>query len=271
MGTRIALGLIYQGTRYHGFQRQLGVDTVQQAVETALSSIADQPIRIACAGRTDSGVHATGQVIHFDTDAIRRDKAWVQGVNTLLPDDISVAWMRPVADSFDARHSATARRYQFILYNQSLRHALAYEFMAREYRPLQEGAMQAAAQALVGEHDFSAFRAAHCQANSPWRCIEFIEITRRGDLVIVDIKANAFLHHMVRNIVGSLCDVGAGVQEVDWIGELLKQRNRQLAGKMAAQVGFISAKWTIRWPLRSQKGPFPVNSRARNQMVSRLW
>jgi tRNA pseudouridine38-40 synthase len=257
MGTRIAVGLIYQGTRYHGFQRQLGVATIQQAVERALSSIADHPIRIACAGRTDSGVHATGQVIHFDTDAIRRDKAWVQGVNTLLPDDISVAWMRPVADTFDARHSATARRYQFILYNQPLRHALGYEFMAREYRPLRESAMQVAAQVLVGEHDFSAFRAAHCQANSPWRRIEFIEITRRGDLVIVDIKANAFLHHMVRNIVGSLCDVGAGVQGVHWIEELLKQRNRQLAGKMAAPSGLYLCQVDYPMDLEIPKGIFP--------------
>ena len=257
MGTRIALGLIYQGTRYHGFQRQLNVDTVQQAVETALTSIADHPIRVACAGRTDSGVHATGQVIHFDTDARRQDKAWVQGVNTLLPDDISVSWMRPVDETFDARHSATARRYQFILYNQPLRHALAYELMAREYRPLREGAMQTAAQALVGEHDFSAFRAAHCQANSPWRCIEFIEVTRRGDLVIVDIKANAFLHHMVRNIVGSLCDVGAGVQEVDWIDELLKQRNRQLAGKMAAPSGLYLCQVDYPMAFDIPKGTFP--------------
>jgi len=196
-------------------------------------------------------------VIHFDTDARRQDKAWVQGVNTLLPDDISVSWMRPVDETFDARHSATARRYQFILYNQPLRHALAYELMAREYRPLREGAMQTAAQALVGEHDFSAFRAAHCQANSPWRCIEFIEVTRRGDLVIVDIKANAFLHHMVRNIVGSLCDVGAGVQDVDWIDALLKQRNRQLAGKMAAPSGLYLCQVDYPMGFEIPKGTFP--------------
>jgi len=196
-------------------------------------------------------------VIHFDTEVTRPDKAWVQGVNTLLPDDISVAWMRPVDESFDARHSATARRYQFILYNQPLRHALAYALMAREYRPLQEAAMQSAAQALVGEHDFSAFRAAHCQANSPWRCIEFVEVIRRGDLVIVDIKANAFLHHMVRNIVGSLCDVGAGVREVDWIDGLLKQRNRQLAGKMAAASGLYLCQVDYPVGFKIPKGTFP--------------
>ena len=196
-------------------------------------------------------------MIHFDTEVTRPDKAWVQGVNTLLPDDISVAWMRPVDESFDARHSATARRYQFILYNQPLRHALAYALMAREYRPLQEAAMQSAAQALVGEHDFSAFRAAHCQANSPWRCIEFVEVIRRGDLVIVDIKANAFLHHMVRNIVGSLCDVGAGVREVDWIDGLLKQRNRQLAGKMAAASGLYLCQVDYPVGFKIPKGTFP--------------
>ena len=257
MATRIALGLIYQGTRYHGFQRQSGVDTVQQTLEAALSSIANHPIRVACAGRTDSGVHATGQVIHFDTVASRQDKAWVQGVNTLLPDDISVAWMRSVDDTFDARHSAIARQYQFIIYNQGLRRALGYEFMAREYRPLLEGLMQSAAQALVGEHDYSAFRAAHCQANSPWRCVEFIDVTRRGDLVIVDIKANAFLHHMVRNIVGALCDVGAGVQHVDWIAELLKQRNRQLAGKMTAASGLYLCQVDYPVSFGIPKGSFP--------------
>ena len=259
MGTRIALGLIYQGTRYHGFQRQLGVDTIQQAVETAVSSIADHPIRIACAGRTDSGVHATGQVIHFDTDAHRQDKAWVQGVNTLLPDDISVAWMRPVAETFDARHSATARRYQFILYNQPLRHALGYEFMAREYRPLRESAMQVAAQVLVGEHDFSAFRAAHCQANSPWRCIEFIEISRRGDLVIVDIKANAFLHHMIRNFAGVLMKIGAGEAEPGWAKQVLEARDRRQGGVTARPFGlyFVDVKYPAEYDLpNSELGPF---------------
>lgn len=257
MGARIALGLTYQGTRYHGFQRQLGVDTVQQTVEAAVSSIANHPIRVACAGRTDSGVHAIGQVIHFDTTADRRDKAWVQGVNTLLPNDISIAWMRPVDGTFDARHSATARRYQYLIYNQPLRPALGYELMAREYRPLLESSMHSAAQALIGEHDFSAFRAAHCQANSPWRCIEFIEVTRRGDLVIVDIKANAFLHHMVRNIVGALCDVGAGARSIDWIEALLKGRNRQLAGKMAAASGLYLCD--VAYPERFgiPKGSFP--------------
>ena len=237
MATRIALGLIYQGTRYHGFQRQSGVDTVQQTLEAALSSIANHPIRVACAGRTDSGVHATGQVIHFDTVASRQDKAWVQGVNTLLPDDISVAWMRSVDDTFDARHSAIARQYQFIIYNQGLRRALGYEFMAREYRPLLEGLMQSAAQALVGEHDYSAFRAAHCQANSPWRCVEFIDVTRRGDLVIVDIKANAFLHHMVRNIAGSLINIGLGEQPVKWMEQLLHGKDRTVAGATAKAGG----------------------------------
>ncbi|MDA0958210.1 MAG: tRNA pseudouridine(38-40) synthase TruA [Proteobacteria bacterium] len=235
--SRIALGIAYRGTRYHGFQRQQRVDTVQQTLESALSKVADHPITVSCAGRTDAGVHATQQVVHFDTTAVRPDKAWVQGVNTHLPDDISVNWVRSVPESFDARRSATARHYQYLIYNHSQRFALGYEYAAREHRQLDAELMQLAASALIGEHDFSAFRAAHCQAKTPFRRLDSLRITKRADLIVIDATANAFLHHMVRNIVGALCDVGSGKHDPSWMAELLASRDRAQAGKMAPAAG----------------------------------
>ncbi|MGB1189996.1 MAG: tRNA pseudouridine(38-40) synthase TruA [Pseudomonadales bacterium] len=234
---RIALGISYQGTHYHGFQSQPIVPTIQEALEEAISSVANHAIRIFTAGRTDRGVHATGQVIHFDTRSERQEKAWVSGVNALLPDDICVTWMRNVPPEFDARRSATSRRYQYWILNEALRQALGHAFVAREHRPLDAQVMHDSAQALIGEQDFSAFRAAHCQSLTPWRCVEDVRVFRRGKMVVLDITANAFLHHMVRNIAGALIEVGSGAQDVGWIAHLLAARDRRLAGKMASGAG----------------------------------
>ena len=234
---RIALGISYQGTSYHGFQSQPTVPTVQQALEEAISSVANHTLRVAPAGRTDRGVHATGQVIHFDTHSERQEKAWVSGVNALLPDDISVSWMRSVPGDFDARRSATSRRYQYWILNQALRQALGHAFVAREHRLLDAQTMHDSAQALIGEQDFSAFRAAHCQSLTPWRCVQDVQVVRREKMVVLDITANAFLHHMVRNIAGALIEVGTGARDIGWIARLLAARDRQLAGKMASGSG----------------------------------
>jgi tRNA pseudouridine38-40 synthase len=234
---RFSLGVAYQGTHYHGFQRQYRVATVQETLEQALSRVANHPIRVACAGRTDSGVHATQQVVHFDATADRPLKAWVEGVNAHLPDDVSVNWVRPVPLDFDARHSATARHYQYLILNRSLRFALGSEYVAREHRSLDADAMHVGAQCLLGEHDFSAFRAAHCQSRTPFRRIDQLEIRRQGPWVVIDIKANAFLHHMVRNIVGALVEIGVGRRQPQWLQGVLEGRDRSVAGKMAPASG----------------------------------
>lgn len=234
---RIALGIEYNGRNYYGWQRQQDMSTVQGRLEQALSKIADHPIGVICAGRTDAGVHATGQVVHFDVDVERAEPAWTLGVNSNLPDDIAVRWMAPVSDDFDARFSATARRYRYLIYNSPTRPAVLAGGVTHVYYPLDEIRMQQAAPVLVGEHDFSAFRAAHCQSNTPFRNLRFIEITRRGDYIMVEVMANAFLHHMVRNIVGSLIEIGKGEQPVDWIGILLEGKDRTKAAATAKPDG----------------------------------
>ena len=234
---RFSLGVAYQGTRYHGFQRQDQIATVQETLEQALSQVANHPAQVVCAGRTDSGVHATQQVVHFDSTADRPLKAWVEGVNAHLPDDVSVNWVRPVSLDFDARHSATARHYQYLILNRSLRYGLGSEYVARERRPLDADAMHLGGQCLLGEHDFSAFRAAHCQSRTPFRRVDRLEIRRQGPWVVVDIKANAFLHHMVRNIVGALVEIGVGRHQPQWLQVLLEGRDRSVAGKMAPASG----------------------------------
>lgn len=234
---KVALGIQYNGKQYFGWQRQERVASVQQELEQAISFVANETCQIFCAGRTDSGVHATGQVIHFETNANRPEKAWSFGVNANLPDDISVSWAKIVEDDFHARFSATARRYRYILYCNKLRSAILPEGITHCHLALEHQLMHQAGQALLGEHDFSSFRAAQCQSNTPFRHVHHLQVIRRGEYIIIDIQANAFVHHMVRNIVGSLIEVGAGNQPVEWMSWLLAQKDRTLAAPTAKAEG----------------------------------
>ncbi len=237
---RIALGIEYDGTGFRGWQRQQpGVRTVQESLESALSMVADHPIEVTCAGRTDAGVHATAQVVHFDTGAIRPERAWLLGTNTALPGDVRVRWMQEVDDAFHARFTARARSYRYVILNRRVGSALERHRVGWEYRPLSLAPMQAAAQHLIGEHDFSSFRAAQCQATHPRRHVERIAVSQDGEYFYVDITANAFLHHMVRNIVGALLAIGRGEQSADWTGELLSLRDRTLAAATAPAAGLF--------------------------------
>ena len=236
---RIALGIEYDGTAYLGWQRQSQGPSLQSAFERALSRVADEPIELVCAGRTDTGVHARCQVAHFDTQAVRDARAWVLGCNSLLPADACVRWAVAVADDFHARYGAYARRYRYTIVNRAVRPALESRFATWERQPLDAGSMHLAAQALVGEHDFSAFRTVACQARSPRRRIDEIAVTRAGEHVVLEVRANAFLHHMVRNIVGTLLPIGRGEQPVTWTAALLAGRDRTLAGPTAPPTGLV--------------------------------
>ncbi|MGL4859310.1 MAG: tRNA pseudouridine(38-40) synthase TruA [Enterobacteriaceae bacterium] len=234
---RMALGVEYQGEAYYGWQRQQEVPSVQATLEAALSRVADEPISLCCAGRTDAGVHATGQVVHFDTLAERAPAAWTLGVNAHLPADIAVRWAQPVHSEFHARFSATARRYRYLIYNHRLRPAILAQGITHFYHPLDEMRMHRAGQCLLGENDFTSFRAMQCQSKSPWRHVMHLNVSRHGEYVVVDIKANAFVHHMVRNIVGSLLAVGCGEQDEEWIRVLLQAKDRTLAAATAKAAG----------------------------------
>ena len=234
---RIALGIEYFGADYYGWQRQREVNSVQQELETALSRVANHPVEIQCAGRTDAGVNATGQVIHFDTTANRQMSAWTLGINTQLPDDIAVRWAHVVDDNFHARFSATARRYRYIIYNEPLRPGILAKGVSHYYHPLNADQMNEAGQLLLGERDFTSFRAAQCQSNTPFRNIMSLSVHRAGSYVILDIQANAFLHHMVRNIMGSLLLVGTGEKPMEWIGEILDAKDRTVSGATAKAEG----------------------------------
>lgn len=234
---RIALGIEYDGANYYGWQRQKEVNSVQQELEKALSTIANHPVTVNCAGRTDSGVHGTGQVVHFETTADRKEVAWTLGVNANLPSDIAVRWVKEVNDDFHARFSATSRRYRYIIYNSEFRPGILRSGLSHYHHPIDEKLMHQAGQFVIGEHDFTSFRALHCQANSPVRTIEFLNVTRRGEFIIIDIKANAFLHHMVRNLAGSLIEVGKKKQPVDWLNSLLKLKDRSKAAATAKPGG----------------------------------
>jgi tRNA pseudouridine38-40 synthase len=227
---RLALGVEYDGTRYIGWQVQTNGPSVQSALEMALSRVADEPVRVVCAGRTDTGVHATGQVVHFDTGARRKTHGWIMGANTYLGQDVSVQWAAEVPEDFHARFSATGRSYRYLILNRHYRSALWRHRAAWVHEPLDDQLMHRAAQALVGEHDFSAFRAAGCQARTPVRTVTRVAVHRHGEMVELRISANAFLHHMVRNIAGSLIKIGLGQAPEDWLGEILHGRNRSLAG-----------------------------------------
>lgn len=235
--TRIALGIEYDGSAFFGWQRQREVTTVQQVLEQALSKIAAHPVQLTCAGRTDAGVHATGQVVHFDSEHARTLAAWTMGVNSNLPSSVAVRWARYVNADFNARFSAVGRRYRYIIANGAMRPAILGLGLSHYHQTLDTAAMHHAAQALLGEHDFSAFRAAQCQSHSPNRCLTEISVQRHGDFVVIEVAANAFLHHMVRNIVGSLLEVGKGQQPLSWIAELLTSRDRTLAAATAKPHG----------------------------------
>jgi len=235
---RIALGIEYNGSLFSGYQSQAaGTRTVQDELEKALSKVADKPIRLTCAGRTDTGVHATGQVVHFDTDVSRELKAWLLGGNTNSPRDISIHWVREVSENFSARFSAISRSYRYILFNRKVRSAVFQHNVSWAFEHLDEKSMNHAAQMLIGKHDFSAFRSSQCQAKHAVREMQAIAVKREGDYVILDIKANAFLHHMVRNIMGTLMKIGRGEQPVEWMQQVLSGRDRKKAGMTAQAAG----------------------------------
>ena len=234
---RIALGVEYDGSGFSGWQRQTSCRTVQACVESALSRVADAPVKVICAGRTDTGVHATAQVIHFESAALRTSANWVRGANSLLPDDICIHWAKPVADDFHARFSARRRHYRYVISNADSARALLRQRVCCECLPLKLQSMQQAAAMLLGEHDFTSFRAAACQAKSPVRTIYRLDITRSGNWLYIDIEANAFLHHMVRCIAGMLISIGRGEQAPDWMSEVLAARDRTLAGVNAPAAG----------------------------------
>jgi len=227
---RIALGIEYDGTRFVGWQIQNNGLSVQSELERALSRVANEPIRVICAGRTDTGVHATGQVVHMDTAAIRKPHSWVRGANTYLGDDVNVLWATEVPEDFHARFSAISRSYRYLILNRKYRSALWCNRTAWVHDPLDEQVMHRAAQALLGKHDFSSFRASGCQAHSPVRTVSHISVVRRGEILELEISANALLHHMVRNIAGSLIKIGSGQASENWLGEVLEMRDRTKAG-----------------------------------------
>jgi tRNA pseudouridine38-40 synthase len=234
---KFALGVEYDGRDFHGFETQPNGRTVQACLDAALSKVADHPVRTICAGRTDAGVHALGQVVHFESRAERPLSAWVFGANRNLPADVCVNWSRCVPDEFHARFSAAARRYRYLILNRSTRPAALRGRASWEYRPLVVERMQTAAGYLLGEHDFSAFRGAGCQSRSAVRRIHRLDVSRHGPYVFSDISANAFLLHMVRNIAGVLMDTGAGKAPVDWADQVLRAADRRRGGVTAPPDG----------------------------------
>jgi tRNA pseudouridine38-40 synthase len=252
---RIALGIEYDGSRFLGWQTQPGGGAAQDALEPALAAISGEAIAVTCAGRTDRGVHAREQVVHLDTGADRPVSAWVRGVNALLPESLAVLWARPVAADFHARYSAQARTYRYVLLNRAVRPALAARHVGWFHAPLDLEAMQQAAAFLAGKHDFSAFRSAECQAKSPVRTLHSLAIEQRGERIDFVLRANAFLHHMVRNVIGVLVYVGKGKHPPAWAKEVLESRNRALAAPTFAPDGLYleHVEYDSQWGL-PQKG-----------------
>ncbi len=243
---RLAVGLEYDGTNYNGFQIQSHAPSIQASLNVALSVVADETIKCTGAGRTDTGVHASGQVIHFDTQAYRDRRSWLLGINSNLADDINVLWVKEVSDDFHARFSALARTYRYVILNRPVRSALARFNTWWVRQPLDLEAMTRAAQFFVGRHDFSSFRASGCQSKSPVRDLRRLELSRAGDRIMIECEANAFLHHMVRNIVGSLVEVGRGEAGPDRISSLLAARDRRLADITAPAAGLFLTR--IQYP-----------------------
>lgn len=243
---RFALGLSYDGSSFQGWQKQPGGQTVQDAVESALSSFVSEPVATVCAGRTDTGVHALEQIVHFDTSAERSPESWIRGVNALLPDTIALQWAKPVPDDFHARFSAIGRTYVYILRNVRVRSPFLTHHAGWTHRPLDLGLMRDAAKRLLGEHDFSSFRSSQCQAPNPIRTIIMLDIEERQPFFVFTFRANAFLHHMVRNIMGALIYVGMGRHAPEWIDYLLVQRDRRLSAPTFSPRGLYLA--TVDYP-----------------------
>lgn len=235
---RVVIAFEYDGSAYHGWQLQKsGVRSVEAELATAVAKVANHPVDLVCAGRTDAGVHASYQIAHFETPSVRNLRSWVMGINTALPYDIAVHWAGNGADDFHARFSAVYRRYRYVICNTAVRPGIQRGQVSWTYRPLDAGRMHEAAQVLLGEHDFSSFRAAGCQSRTPVRHLEQISVTRINDFVVIDVQANAFLHHMVRNIAGALMAIGSGLQTVEWMSEILAARDRTVAGVTAPPYG----------------------------------
>ncbi|HEX7380780.1 MAG TPA: tRNA pseudouridine(38-40) synthase TruA [Nevskiaceae bacterium] len=248
----------YEGRGYAGWQRQPDRPSVQAALESALSAVAGKAVQVHCAGRTDSGVHAFAQIASFDTDARRSPRAWVLGTNSNLPDAVSLSWAQAVPEAFDARFSAQARRYRYLIWNDAARAGLLAGRATWVTWPLDVDAMHEAAQVLRGEQDFSAFRAAECQSRTPMRCVFEVKVWRQGAFVVTDIRANAFLQHMVRNIVGSLVEVGRGRRPAAWLSAVLRGGDRRQAGPTAAPDGlyFVGPEYASTWGLPALPEPW---------------
>jgi tRNA pseudouridine38-40 synthase len=261
---RIAIGIAYCGTGLEGWQSQPSGNTVQDHLERALSEIAGERIGVTGAGRTDAGVHASAQVAHFETAAARPDSAWVRGANSLLPASIAVQWAVQVAEDFHARYSAASRSYRYVLYNHPVRPALLAGLAGWFHLPLELGSMREAARSLIGEHDFSGFRSAECQAKSPVRVMQVAEVRASGPYLLFDFTANAFLHHMVRNIVGSLVYVGKGEHPPRWLAELIAARDRRLAAPTFAAAGLYlsEVRYDARWGLPAFARMMPFDTAA---------
>lgn len=255
---KLALGVEYDGREFHGFETQPNGRTVQACLEEALGRVADHSVQAVCAGRTDAGVHALGQVVHFESGAVRPESAWVLGVNANLPRDVSVNWSRPVPEEFHARFSATARRYRYVILNRRTRPAVLRGRVAWEARPLDVERMRAAAGYLLGEHDFSSFRGAGCQAKSSVRRVFRLDVDRRGTFVIIDVTANAFLLHMVRNIAGVLVAIGAGKAAPEWARDVLAAADRRQGGVTAAPDGLYLVQ--VDYPSRYRLPAVPPES-----------
>ncbi|WP_022956109.1 tRNA pseudouridine(38-40) synthase TruA [Perlucidibaca piscinae] len=265
---RYAIGIEYDGRAFRGWQtQQAGVPSVQETLERAIARVANHPVHVHAAGRTDAGVHGSGMIAHFDSPSPRSERSWLMGVNTALPEGVSLRWIQPVASDFHARFKAVARRYHYVIYNHPRRSSLLAGRATWHYHPLQLAPMQEAAQALVGRHDFSAFRAVACQSNRPVRDVHFLQLDQEGPLFRLDIQADGFLHHMVRNIAGVLMAIGQGRMPVSWAAEVLASRDRTLGGVTAPPDGlyFVDALypsgfdlpreplgplWMAGWPVR---------------------
>jgi len=251
---RLALGISYNGQAYDGWQSQPSGRTVQDHLEGALARFAAQPVTTVCAGRTDAGVHGLMQVVHLDTPVRREDFSWVRGTNTFLPPDIAVQWARPVPDSFHARNSARGRRYAYVLLESAVRPSVEAGRVGWVFRPLDADAMREAASFLVGEHDFTSFRASSCQSPTPVKTLQPVQISRRGPYWRFEFQANAFLHHMIRNLMGCLVYVGQGLHEPGWMREVLEARSRDAAAPTFSPDGlyFLGPLYEPHWGLPSQ-------------------
>ena len=250
---KLAMGVEYDGSAFHGWQTQDHATTIQEQLEQALSKVADHAVSVQCAGRTDAGVHATGQVIHYKSNAARSIRNWILGTNANLPSDININWCKEVTDNFHARYSAISRRYHYIILNRKIRSSIWRNRVVWKHKPLNALNMHVAAQSLVGTHDFSSFRALGCQAKNPVRTLLSLHVSNKLDKVIIDIEANAFLHHMVRNIAGVLIAIGAGEKEVTWCQEVLEYRDRTLGGVTAPPEGLYltDVKYPVEFDLPS--------------------